>query len=376
MDKKYCVYGHTIDGVVRYIGEGTLKRAYSKSRANHVNWQSTFKDKNFEVVIFKEGLTKQEASVLELDYINIHLDTIVNKKTTAIRPINIDYAEVSSCVYYDETSPTCLRWVTGNKKYNPNDVAGYISKASSGYADVTINNRLYRVHRVIWVLFNKELSQDNMVDHISGDRADNRISNLRLATAKENSRNKLIDPSSTGLRNIRESTTKTGLSGFEVIWVNAELRQQKTFNINKIGSVAEALTSAYLFRDTLIDEGLLAHRLKDGEPCLDDVITKYKEYTTSIVVGGGKPLPKHGLRYIDILTNKNVVKGFKVRHKSIGREHIVKRFTSNPNIKESLNDAYMYREKLIQDGLLESRVKEGELSLDNVLLYIKGVYNV
>lgn len=45
-------------------------------------------------------------------------------------------------------------------------------------------------HRVVWEMLNGAIPDGMQLDHINGDRADNRIENLRLASAKENARNK------------------------------------------------------------------------------------------------------------------------------------------------------------------------------------------
>ena len=67
--------------------------------------------------------------------------------------------------------------------------AGYI--AEDGYRRVRVDGRYYYVHRLVWFLLtNKEVPEDLFIDHIDGNRLNNHIENLRLATSLENQYNK------------------------------------------------------------------------------------------------------------------------------------------------------------------------------------------
>jgi hypothetical protein len=59
---------------------------------------------------------------------------------------------------------------------------------SKGYGRVCFDGKQYRAHRVVWALFYGQMP-DQQIDHINGNRLDNRIENLRLASNAENSRN-------------------------------------------------------------------------------------------------------------------------------------------------------------------------------------------
>lgn len=59
---------------------------------------------------------------------------------------------------------------------------------SNGYRVGSIFGRMYKAHRVVW-LVHKGSWPAGEIDHINGDRADNRIVNLRDVSPSENHRN-------------------------------------------------------------------------------------------------------------------------------------------------------------------------------------------
>lgn len=68
-------------------------------------------------------------------------------------------------------------------------VAGSPSRVH-GYVELRICNRLFPAHRLAWLYMTGELPERPItIDHINGDRKDNRWSNLRLATYHQQSWN-------------------------------------------------------------------------------------------------------------------------------------------------------------------------------------------
>ena len=58
--------------------------------------------------------------------------------------------------------------------------------SNSGYARLKLNGKNVRVHRLVMELFKGK--SDLTVDHINGNKHDNRLCNLQYVTAEENAR--------------------------------------------------------------------------------------------------------------------------------------------------------------------------------------------
>jgi hypothetical protein len=79
-----------------------------------------------------------------------------------------------------------LYWkVTKAGGRRPGMIAGSIN--GNGYRIVGIDYRKYQVHRIVWALCGQPEAE--YLDHINGDKTDNRIENLRAASIFENNRN-------------------------------------------------------------------------------------------------------------------------------------------------------------------------------------------
>lgn len=75
----------------------------------------------------------------------------------------------------------------------------------NGYRAIGIDDKQYYAHRIAWLMvYGSEAPHE--IDHIDGDRTNNRIANLRSATTAQNAANK------------RKTATNTGAKG---IWFDA-----------------------------------------------------------------------------------------------------------------------------------------------------------
>jgi hypothetical protein len=108
----------------------------------------------------------------------------------------INPAELHSLFDYKDG---ILTWKQGHKKGR---VAG--SLKPTGYTVVEINNNNIMAHRLVWMMHNG--SFDGFIDHIDGNRSNNKIENLRLATVLQNSWNRK-----------NNSNNKTGVKGVHQI---------------------------------------------------------------------------------------------------------------------------------------------------------------
>jgi len=86
-----------------------------------------------------------------------------------------------------EPSTGSLTWISSGKE------AG--TMAGNGYKIVTVDTNKYMLHRVIWLIQHGEFPEN--IDHINGDRIDNRLVNLRSVSTQENLKNRKIGSANT-----------------------------------------------------------------------------------------------------------------------------------------------------------------------------------
>lgn len=82
-------------------------------------------------------------------------------------------------------------------------VAGTTNKR--GYVQIRVANKIHYAHRIAWVLYYGEDAPE-FIDHIDGDKANNKICNLRAATKTSNAHNQPITlANTTGFKGVSKA---------------------------------------------------------------------------------------------------------------------------------------------------------------------------
>lgn len=99
----------------------------------------------------------------------------------------ISHKELTDRLNYDPTTGIFTWKQDGyNRVVKAGDVAGF--DKCNGYWQLCLNKVKYNAHRVAWFYVHGEWPE-NDIDHINGNRGDNRIDNLRSVTRSVNLQN-------------------------------------------------------------------------------------------------------------------------------------------------------------------------------------------
>lgn len=122
--------------------------------------------------------------------------------------------------------------------------AGYPNNI--GYRQVALCGRIYSVHRIAWALYYGE-HPNGEIDHINGNRSDNRLCNLRLATSSQNNQNRrLSSRNKSGVKGVFQVRQNKGCDHFW--WRVAIGHDQGQYYITHFHCFGEAVKHAHEMR--------------------------------------------------------------------------------------------------------------------------------
>lgn len=95
--------------------------------------------------------------------------------------------ELAKYLKYDPESGAITWWRSRHGTKGAGSRAGKADESTNGYRVIGFFGDYYRASHIAWVLTYGEWP--SMIDHINGDRADDRIDNLRESSPRENALN-------------------------------------------------------------------------------------------------------------------------------------------------------------------------------------------
>lgn len=110
--------------------------------------------------------------------------------------------ELKKLLRYDQETGVFTWEVATSKKIFVGQIAGTVTQ--EGYVRIGALQKYYLAHRLAWLYVNGEMP-DGEIDHINRIRTDNRISNLRAVSRKQNCENLGVrSDNTTGFRGVRK----------------------------------------------------------------------------------------------------------------------------------------------------------------------------
>ena len=139
-----------------------------------------------------------------------------------------------SILNYDPETGIFTRKVRTANSVKVGDVAGCSN--GDGYLRLRLQSRLFYAHRLAWLYMYGEWPK-GQIDHINRDRSDNRISNLREVTNKQNAQN-----------SSKPSNNTSGYPGIcwhkrDSKWVACIRHNQKLIHLGLFKTIEEAIAA-------------------------------------------------------------------------------------------------------------------------------------
>ena len=105
----------------------------------------------------------------------------------------ITQEELKELLNYDQDTGIFTWKVSPARQVSSGDIAG--TKRKDGYIQIKVDNELILSHRLAWIYMYGYLPK--YIDHINGQRDDNRITNIREVSNQQNSLNSKISKNNT-----------------------------------------------------------------------------------------------------------------------------------------------------------------------------------
>ena len=142
---------------------------------------------NYAIVHHKDG-DKHNNQASNLEWVNSKINNAIeNKKPSKEKPVNkiADLTKNWIKLSFNENYAINVDGEVANLK------TGLIVRGSerNGYLRITIRNKQYSIHRLMWETFNEPIPEGYYIDHIDGNKSNNSLSNLRLVTQSDSMKN-------------------------------------------------------------------------------------------------------------------------------------------------------------------------------------------
>lgn len=163
----------------------------------------------------------------------------------------VNYEQVAALLSYNPETGALTWLVQTSSRALVGDEAGCIER--QGYCVIRIERKLYQAHRLAWLLTHRKWP-DNEIDHINGERSDNRIANLRDVTHFENMQNRKSSPNKSKNPNRLRGTTQTPSGKWQAhIRLNGERRYLGLFDSAEDANAAYETAKTMHFEDRRVE---------------------------------------------------------------------------------------------------------------------------